>query len=126
MLDGADAVAAVPASDAADAAPDDVPGAHARADRHLAGVRPDLRHEPGHSGQDHADPGVPVYDRVPGLDYGIGAAISFLLFLIIVLARRCCSGGVRRRTGEERDADACAGRRYCASRGGAGHRLRRR
>ena len=48
--------------------PDHVPGAHARPDRHLAGLRPDLRDEPGQPGEDHADAGLPVLpDGVPRL-----------------------------------------------------------
>ena len=43
--------------------PDAVHGAHARPDRLLAGVRPDLHRHPGRPGEDDADPGLPV---VPG------------------------------------------------------------
>ena len=86
MLDGVDPLAELrlrhPAADQAHA----VPGDHPRADRHLAGLRPDLRDEQGRAGQDHAHAGLPVVPAsLPTLKYGTGAAISFILFVIIVV-----------------------------------------
>ena len=60
MIDGANALAAVPRRHAAGAAADAVPGDHAGPDRHLAGLRPGLPDEPGQPGQDDADAGVPL------------------------------------------------------------------
>ena len=65
--------------------PDPLPGAHPRPDRHLAGLRPDLRDEPGRPGEDHADPGVPVLPAPSNNEWGQGSAIAFILFAIIVV-----------------------------------------
>ena len=113
MIDGAGRLAAPAARDAAAAQADALPGADARPDRHLAGLRPGLRDEPGQPGEDHADPGVPVLpDRFRDFEYGTGTAISFVPFRSSWYWRWSSAGSC---------AVAPTGPASVARRGGGGH-----
>ena len=86
MMDGAGAVPQVLLGDAADAQADALHRAHPRAHRHLAGVRPDLPDRAGAPGKTLLDarPSSPTTRRSRTCNWGQGAAIAFILFVIIV------------------------------------------
>ena len=66
-------VAAIPQRHRAAPAPHHPARRHPRRHRHLAGVRPDVRHDPGRAGEDHADTGLPVvHGSLPAAAVGRG------------------------------------------------------
>ena len=79
-------LAAVPPHHAAAAQADAVPGADARADRHLAGLRPGLRDEPGGPEKTTLTPAYLIYrEGFQNSAMGRAAAIAFIVLVIILV-----------------------------------------